>query len=120
VLEAGGNKMLVTGEDEDERLKELQTALVGRLPNGHLYPIDVYIVGPYGSEMSNGLELQSLINPTFALISSHGPGGRYGKPTITVVERFSVGATLLSSYQPIRRHSDRNWEKRPQTFVDRH
>jgi competence protein ComEC len=100
VLEADGHKMLVTGDAEDERSKDVQAALVGRLQNERLYPIDVYIVGHHGSETSSSAGLLSLINPTFALISSEGPGGQYKNPDITVMERLSAaGATVFSTYR---------------------
>jgi competence protein ComEC len=100
VLEVDGRKMLVTGDAEDEKSKEVQAALVGRLKAESLYPIDVYVVGHHGSETSNSGVLLSLINPTFALISSEGPGGHYGNPDITVLERLATaGATIFSTYR---------------------
>jgi competence protein ComEC len=41
VLEADGHRMLVTGDAEDEKSKEVQTALVERLQREQLYPINV-------------------------------------------------------------------------------
>jgi beta-lactamase superfamily II metal-dependent hydrolase len=100
VLEVGGSKMLVTGDAEDEKSKEVQAALVGRLQAESLYPIDVYVVGHHGSETSNSGVLLSLINPTFAVISSEGPSRQYGNPDITVIERLAtVGATIFSTYR---------------------
>jgi beta-lactamase superfamily II metal-dependent hydrolase len=100
VLEANGYKVLVTGDAEDEKSKEVQAALVGRLQAESLYPIDVYVVGHHGSETSNSSALLSLINPTFALISSEGPSGHYGNPDITVMERLAtVDATIFSTYR---------------------
>jgi competence protein ComEC len=100
MLEADGRRMLVTGDAEDEKSIGVRTALVGRLQSDHLYPIDVYIVGHHGSETSNSAELLSLIKPTFALISSEGPNGRYHNPDITVMERFAAaGATVFSTYR---------------------
>jgi competence protein ComEC len=100
VLEAGGHKMLVTGDVEDEESKDVRAALVGRLQAERLYPIDVYVVGHHGSETSNSGALLSLINPTFALISSEGPGGHYGNPDITVMERLTaVSAMIFATYR---------------------
>jgi competence protein ComEC len=100
VLEADGHRMLVTGDAEDERSKEVQTALIGRLQRERLYPIDVYVVGHHGSETSSSTELLSLIRPAFALISSEGPDGRYGNPDVTVMERLAaVDATAFSTYR---------------------
>jgi competence protein ComEC len=100
VLEADGHRMLVTGDAEDEESKEVQTALVGRLQREQLYPIDAYIVGHHGSETSSSTELLALIRPAFALISSAGPGGKYGNPDVTVMERLAaINATVFSTYR---------------------
>jgi competence protein ComEC len=100
MIEANGRKMLVTGDAEDEKSKTVRSALTERLQKERFYPIDIYIVGHHGSETSNSAGLLSLIRPTFAVISSEGPGGQYGNPDITVMERLSAtGATVFSTYR---------------------
>ena len=99
-LEFGGRKMLVTGDAEDEKSKKLQGALVGRLQNDRLYPIDVYVVGHHGSETSNSEALLSLIKPAFAIISSEGPYGQYKNPNEAVIARLAAtGASIFATYR---------------------
>jgi competence protein ComEC len=100
VLEYNNYRMLVTSDAEDEKSKTVRSALTGRLQEDKLYPIDVYIVGHHGSETSSSAELLSLIKPTFAVISSEGPKGRYENPAVTVMERLStVSATVFATYR---------------------
>jgi competence protein ComEC len=100
VLEVSGRKMLVTGDAEDEKSRAVRTTLVSHLQDERLYPIDIYLVGHHGSETSSSAELLSLIQPSYAIISSEGPSGRYHNPDITVIERLTaVDATIFSTYR---------------------
>jgi competence protein ComEC len=100
VLEVDGRKMLITGDAEDERSMTVKSALVGRLQKESFYPIGIFIVGHHGSETPNSAELLSLIKPTFAVVSSAGPGEQYHNPDITVMERLAtVNATGFATYR---------------------
>jgi beta-lactamase superfamily II metal-dependent hydrolase len=99
VLDVDGKKMLVTGDYEDMASKWRREALIGRLQESGLYPVDIYVVGHHGSETSSSGELLELINPAYALISSEGPTGQYKNPDPKVLERLTgVGAEIYETY----------------------
>jgi competence protein ComEC len=82
------NKMLITGDAEDEKSKTVRNALTERLRTEHLYPIDVFVVGHHGSKTSNSDELLFIIKPTYAVISSEGPDKKYHNPNRDIMERL--------------------------------
>jgi beta-lactamase superfamily II metal-dependent hydrolase len=100
VLEADGHRMLITGDAEDEKSESLGAALLKRLEQDALFPVDVYIVGHHGSETSSSQGLLSLIAPTFALISSEGPDGRYKNPDEGVIARLmAANSRVFATYR---------------------
>lgn len=99
VLTCGEHRMLITGDLQDASLKRLGTALTGRLQSEGLYPMDVYMVGHHGSETSSSQGLLDLIKPTYAVISSEGPSGKYQNPNEGVMERLvASGAKIFATY----------------------
>jgi competence protein ComEC len=101
VLEYGETKMLVMGDTEDEKSKNVvRPALIERLQADSLYPINIYIVGHHGSETSSNEELLSLIKPKLAIVSSEGPSGKYHNPNGGVLDRIlNTGATIFATYR---------------------
>jgi len=108
IVEYGGNRVIITGDSEDNANANVRSDLVAKIANYRAVrgngSIDFYIAGHHGSETASSNELLAALRSGSTkggsvVISTAGPTGQYKFPAQSTLSRLSLyGLSTYATY----------------------